>query len=124
MQKLLRLGVVEPATSLWAASNVFVKKKDGSMRVTSDFRELNALTVRDTHPMEDVRATLDWMASKTIFSTFNLKDGFFQIELDEESRNFTAIRIVLGLLRYLRLRQGLKNLPAVFQRVVNVILGD
>ena len=73
--------------------------------------------------MEDVRATLDWMGTKSIFSTFDLKDVGFQVELAEDSRDFTAIRTVIGLLRYVRLPQGLKNSPAVFQRTVNTILG-
>ena len=92
------------------------------MRVTSDFWELKALTIRHTYPMEGVHATLDWMAS--IFSTFDRKDGFSQIVLDEESRNFTAIRTVLKLLRNLILLKGLKNAPAVYQRIVQLVLGD
>ena len=123
MEKLLRMGVVEHAQSPWAACNVFVRKKDGSTRVTSDFRGLNSVTVSDSYPMEDVRATLDWMGTKSIFSTFDLKDEFFQVELAEDCRDFTAIRTVIGLLRYVRLRQGLKNSPAVFRRIVNAILG-
>ena len=74
--------------------------------------------------MEDVRSTPDWMGSKSIFSTFDVKDGFFQVSLAEGSRDYTAIRTVIGLLRYVRLPQGLKNSPAVFQRVVNAILGS
>ena len=124
MKRLLELGVVEHATSPWAACNVFVKKKDGSTRVTSDFRGLKSVTVTDSYPTEEVRATLDWMGGKRVFSTIDLKDGFFQIELDENSKDYTAVRTVLGLLRYVRLPQGLKHSPAAFQRVINIILGD
>ena len=99
-------------------------KNDGTTRVTSDFRGLNSVTVTDSYPMEDFRATLDWMGGKQVFSTIDLKDGFFQIELDEKSKDYTAVRTVLGLLRYLRLPQGLKNSPAAFQRVINIILRD
>lgn len=124
METLLHMGVVEPSTSPWAACNVFVKKKDGSLRVTSDFRELNALTVTKMYPMEDVRATLDWMGTKKVFSIFDLKDGFFQNELEEESREITAIRTIVGLLRYVRVLQGMKSSPAAFQRVFNFTLGS
>ena len=123
MEKLLRMGVFEHASSPWATCIVFVRKKDGSTRVTSDFRGLNAVTVSDSYPMEDVRATLDWMETKSVFSVFDLKDVFFQVELAEGSRDYTAIRTVIGLLRYMRLPQGLKHSPAVFQRTVNAILG-
>lgn len=74
--------------------------------------------------MKDVRDTLDCIKSKTVLSTFHLKDRFFQIELDEESRDYTAIRNVLGVLRYLRLSQELNNSPAAFQLIVNHILDN
>lgn len=76
MQRLLSRGVVELASSPWAACNVYIRKKDGSTRVTSDFRGLNALAVEHSYPMEDVRATLDWMGSISIFSLFELKGSF------------------------------------------------
>jgi Reverse transcriptase (RNA-dependent DNA polymerase) len=82
------------------------------------------MTVSDTYPMENVRTTLDWLSGKKIFSTFDLKDGFFQIVLAEGSRPLTAVRTVMGLVQYRRLPQGLKNSPATFQRIVNQTLGD
>ncbi len=102
----------------------FVPKKDGGVRVTTDFRGLNNATVTDSYPMENVREVLDWLSSKSIFSTFDLKDGFFQVELAEDSKKQTAVRTVLGLLQYTRLPQGLKNSPGTFQRIVNAILGE
>ena len=124
MSRLVELGVLEQSISPWAANNVFVPKKDHGVRVTTDFRALNNVTVTDAYPMEDVRNTLDWLATKKIYSTFDLKDGFYQVELDVGSRPLTAVRTVLGLLQYTRLPQGLKNSPGTFQRIVNLILGD
>ncbi len=124
MRKLLEMGILEPAVSPWAANNVFVPKKDGNIRVTSDFRALNNARVTDSYPMEDVREALGWLGNTKIFSTFDLKDGFFQVELEPDSKPYTAIRTVLGLLQYTRLPQGLKNSPGTFQRIVNTILGD
>lgn len=123
MGRLLKLGVLEPAVSPWAANNVFVRKKDHGIRVTSDFRRLNALTVTESYPMENVRETLDWLATKKVFSTFDIKDGFYNVELAPESRACTAIRTCLGLLQYTRLPMGLKNSPGMFQRILNRILG-
>ncbi len=57
--KLLQRGVLEPTISPWAAANVFVPKKSGGLRTTTDFRLLNSMTVTDTYPMESVRETLD-----------------------------------------------------------------
>ena len=98
--------------------NVFVKKKYGTMRVTSDFRELNEITVTDTYAMEDFRATLDCMGTKSIFATFDLKESFFQIELENVSRGLPAICTVFRPLRYIRLPQRMKNSPVAFKRVL------
>ncbi len=117
-------GVLKPSVSPWAANNVFVPKKDGSVRVTSDFRAPKNATVNDSYPLESVRDTLDWLANKKILSTFDLKDGFFQVELEDESKPLTAIRTVLELLQYTCLPQCSKNSPGTFQRIVNTILGD
>jgi len=122
--KLVGQGVLEKAESPWAAVNVFVAKKDGGTRATSDFRAVNDRIVSDTYPMEAVRETLDWLSSKKVFSTFDLKDGYFQVKLAEESRAITAIRTVLGLYQYCRLPMGMKNSSAAFQRIVNLVLGD
>lgn len=122
--QLVENDIMEPSISPWAAANVFVPKKNGDLRTTTDFRGLNSQTIPDSYPMEDVRGTLDWLSGKTIFSTFDLKDGFFQVPLAEESRPLTAVRTVVGLMQYKRLPQGLKNSPATFQRIVNSVLGD
>ena len=124
MQKLIELGVLEPSTSPWASNNVFVRKKDGSIRVTSDFRALNDATVTDSYPMEDMRHVLDWLSSKKVLSTFDLKDAFYQVELEDSSKQPTAIRTVVGLLQYTRLPQGMKNSSVTLQRIINTVLGD
>ena len=58
------------------------------------------MNVSDTYPMEDVRGTLDWLSSKKIFLTLDLKERFFQVMLAEESRPLTAVRTVMGLMQY------------------------
>ena len=81
--------------------------------------------------MEAVRATLDWLGGKQLFSTFDLKDGFFQVKLSEKSRPLTAVRTVVGLLQYTRLPQRLKKqsryIPTRTQRGIRGhegVLGD
>lgn len=58
------LGAVERAVSPWASNNVFVPKKDYGVRVTTDYFELNNVTVTESFPMEGVRQTVEWLASK------------------------------------------------------------
>ena len=104
--------------------NVFVRKKAGSLRCTSDFRALNSCTVSDAYPMEGVKESLDSVSSKKLFTNFDLKDGYFQVALEDDSKPLTAVRTVLGLFQYCRLPMGLKNSRAVFQRSVNTVLGN
>lgn len=124
MEKLVKMGVLEPAVSPWAANSFFVRKKDGGVRVTSDFSKLNDLTVTHSYLMENVQDTLDWLASKRIFSVFDLKDGFYRAEMDPSSKACAAIRTVLRLLQFTWLSQVLKNSSGTFQRIINMILGD
>ena len=97
VKKMVSLGVLEPSYSPWAAANVFVPKRDGTLRGTSDFRALNAQKICASYPMEGLKETLDCLGSKKVFSTFDLKDGNFQVQLNEASRPLTAVRTVSGL---------------------------
>ena len=99
-------------------------KKDGSIRVTADFRALNNATVMDSYPMEDMRQVLDWLGNKRILSTFDLKDAFYQVVLADKSKPLTAIRTVVVLLQYTRLPQAMKKSSGTLQRILNVVLGD
>lgn len=82
---MVKMGVLEPAVSQWAANNVFVRKNDGGIRVTSDFRRLNDLKVTGSNPIENVRDTLDWRATKKVFLVFELTNRFDQMERDPSS---------------------------------------
>lgn len=73
--------------------------------------------------MEGVEETLDWLAIKSIFTTFYLKYGCLQVELEEEYRPYTAVRTTSGRVQYHQLSKGLKNGPFVSQRIMNTVLG-
>lgn len=73
MKRPLDIGVLESSSSPWTSNNVMVLKKDGGIRVTTDFRVMNNLTITDSYSMEDVRVILNWLGSKIIFSFLILK---------------------------------------------------
>lgn len=106
VHKLVEAGILEPAVSQSAARNVFVPKKDSGLRCTGDFRGVNIHTVPDRYPAEDPRVHLEWLASKAIYTSVDLKDGYYQIKLDPASRPWTAVRTCGGLFQYTRLAQG------------------
>lgn len=70
---------------------VLVKKRDGSNRLCVDYRELNRKVVRDRYPLPLIEDQLDALKGAKIFSTLDLKNGFFRVPVDEQSRKFTAL---------------------------------
>jgi Reverse transcriptase (RNA-dependent DNA polymerase) len=125
MKKLLERGIIEPSVSACGTSNVMVPKKalpdgtPGGLRVTADMRAVNAVTVGDAFITEDIGAVLEWLAKKRWYSVADLKDGYWNVRLAEESRYLTAVKTVVGLVQYTRMTIGLKNTGCFFQRLVN-----
>jgi RNase H-like domain found in reverse transcriptase/Reverse transcriptase (RNA-dependent DNA polymerase) len=79
---------------------------------------VNSVSVGDAFPTEDVKEIVSWIATKCWYSVLDLRDGYWNITLCEESRPFTAVKTVVGLVEYTRMTMGLKNASAFFQRVI------
>uniref|UniRef100_A0A8R1IJM7 RNA-directed DNA polymerase n=2 Tax=Caenorhabditis japonica TaxID=281687 RepID=A0A8R1IJM7_CAEJA len=125
LDRLESLGVLKKVNhSSWAAPLVCVKKKDtGALRICADFKTgLNGALQDEDHPIptpEDVFATLN---GGTVFSTVDLKDAYFQIELAEESKPLLTVNTHRGLYQYQRLPFGAKTAPMVFQRIMDKMI--
>ena len=122
IDRMLRAGVIEPATAEWACPVVFVPKKDGTMRFCVDYRRLNAVTVRDSYPLPRMDECIDSLGDATVFTTLDCNSGYWQVEVAEEDRDKTTFASHCGLYRFIRMPFGLKNAPATFQRAVDIIL--
>ena len=90
VEKILDQGVIQPSVSPWATPVVLVKKKDGSERFCVDYRKLNSVTRRDSHPIPHVQDTLDCLHGTSYFSCMDLLSGYWQVEVDDESKLKTA----------------------------------
>jgi hypothetical protein len=125
MKTLLERGIIEPSVSPCGTSNVMVPKKalpdgtPGGLLVTADMRAVNAVTFGDAFPTEDIGAVLEWLAKKRWYSVVDLKDGYWNVRLAEESMCLTAVKTVAGLVQYTRMAMRLKNAGRFFQRLVN-----
>lgn len=129
IEDMLENGIITHSDSPWNAPIwVVPKKPDASgkkkFRVVIDYRKLNEVTVDDKFPIPQIEDILDNLGKSTYFTTLDLKSGFHQIEMDENSRQKTAFSTDLGHYEFLRMPFGLKNAPATFQRAMNSILGE
>ena len=120
LRKLLKnmeeVGAIQKSNSPWSSSIVLVKKKDGNLQFCIDLRKLNARTIKDAYALPRIDETLDYLAGSKWFSALDLKLGYWQVELDEESKPLTAFTAgPLGFYECERMPFGATNAPATFQ---------
>ena len=122
VESLLAQGIIRPSTSAWASPIVIVPKKSGASRLCCDYRKLDAVTRRDSHPLPNIRDIFDQLQGSSFFSLLDLESGYHQVKLDEASIPKTAFTCHMGLFEYVRMPFGLCNAPSVFQRLMNLVL--
>ena len=125
LKMMLDAGVIWPSNSPWCNAVVLVRKKDGSLRFCIDFRKLNSLTVKDSHPLPHICDTLEILAGAAHYSTFDMNSGFWQVPMDEESKQYTAFTLgSMGLYECESMPFRLCNTPPTFQRLMQNCLGE
>ena len=122
VRDMLRQDIIEPAQSPWSANLVVVRKKSGEYRCCVDFRGLNGVTLKDAYSLPRIDACLDALAGSVWFSSFDLRNSYYQVELAEADRDKTAFVCRGGQYRFKRMPMGLCNSGATFQRLVDVVL--
>ena len=101
------------------------EKKDGSLRFCINFRRLNALIVKDSHPLPCICETFESLDGAAHYSTFDLNSGFWHVPMDEESKQYTAFTLgCMGLYEGERMPFGLCNTLSTFQRLMQNCLGE
>ena len=125
IQEMLDLGAIRPSNSPWASSIVLVRKKDGRLRFCIDLRRLNNRTVKDAYSLPRIESILDSLDGAQIFTTLDLKAGYWQVEMAEECKAYTAFTCgPLGFYECDTMPFGATNAPATFQRLMHDCLGD
>ena len=125
IQEMLNLGAIRPSISPWASAIVLVRKKDGRLRFCIDLRRLNNRTIRDAYSLPNIESILDSLIGAQIFSTLDLKASYWQVEMAEECKAYTAFTCgPLGICECDTIPFGATNAPATFQRLMHDCLGD
>ena len=122
VQLMLKQGIIEPSVSEWSSNVVLVKKKDQTYRFCVDFRNLNALSIRDTQPIPRIDSCLEALAGSSWFSTLDMRSGFFQVKIREEDAKKTNFIVRSGSYNFRVMPMGLCNSTATFQRLMNIVM--
>ena len=121
LDQLLSNGFIRPSTSPFGAPVLFVKKKDGSLRMCIDYRGLNMLTVKNRYPLPRCDELFDRIRGAKYFSKLDLRSGYHQVRIHPDDIPKTAFRTRYGHFEFLVLPFGLTNAPATFMHMMNSI---
>jgi deoxyuridine 5'-triphosphate nucleotidohydrolase len=124
IKRMLDANIIRPSTSPWASPIVVVSKKNGKKRFCVDYRKVNAITRKDAYPLPRIDEMMDSLGSAHWFSSMDLTSGYWQIEMEENSKAKTAFTSREGLFEFNVMPFGLCNAPATFQRAMDTVLGD
>ena len=119
LQELLDKGFIRPSVSLSGAPILFVKKKDGSMRLCIDYRKLNKVTIKNKYPLPRIDDLFDQLQGAMVFFKIDLRSGYNQLRIREEDIPKTAFRSRYGHYEFLVMSFGLTNAPTVFMELMN-----
>ena len=122
VSEMLQNDVIEPAISPWASTVVLVRKSNGQLRFCIDYRQLNLHTYKDSYPLPRIETCLDSLRGSKFFSRLDLRSGYWQATIDPESADKTAVVTRRGTFKFKVLSFGLANAPALFQRLMDLIL--
>ena len=114
IQELLKQGFVRPSTSPWGAPVLFVKKKDGTLRMCIDYRGLNQITIKNKYPLPHIEELFDQVQGAKVFCKLYLRQGYYQLRILEEDVLKTAFSTRYGHYEFLVMPFGLTNAPAAF----------
>jgi hypothetical protein len=124
LEELLKKGYIHPSVSPWGALVLFVKKKDGMLRLCIDFWQLNKVTVKNNYLLPRIDDLFDQLKEAKIFSKIDLRLGYHQVRIKDEDINKTSFKTRYGHYEFMVVPFGLYNPPVVFMCLMNGVFKD
>jgi hypothetical protein len=121
LEELLRKGYIHPSVSPWGAPVLFVKKRDGTLRICIDFIQLNKAIVKNKYPLPRIDDIFDLLRGAKIFSNIDMRLGYHQARIKEEYISKTSFRTRYGHFKFVVVPFGLANAPYIFMCLMNDI---
>jgi hypothetical protein len=119
LDDLKQKGFIRESVSPWGAPILFSEKKDGGLRLCTDYRDLNNVTIKNKYPLPRIDDLFDQLRSARVFSKLDLRAGYHQLKVREEDIEKTAFVSRYGHYEYTVVPYGLTNAPGVFMNLMN-----
>ena len=124
LDELIERGFIRPSQSAYGSPVLFVKKKNGQLRMCVDYRAINAITVKWKYPIPDINMLLDQLKDAKFFTKIDLNQAYYQVRVAEDSKKYTAMLTRWGLWEWNCLSFGLSNAPSHFSRLMMDVFKD
>jgi hypothetical protein len=121
---LLDKEYIRPSVSPWGAPVLFVKKKDGTLRLCIDYRMLNKVTIKNKHTLPRINDLFDQVGEGKIFSKLDLRSRYHQVRIKDQDINKTSFRTRYRHYEFVVIHFGLTNAPTTFMCLMNNIFSQ
>ena len=121
LQELLEKKYIRPSVSPWGEPVLFVKKKDGTIRLCIDYIQLNKVTMKNKYPLPRIDDLFDQMRGAKVFSKIKLSSGYHQVRIKDEYIHKIAFRTRYGHYEFVVVPFGLTNALATFICLMNSV---
>ena len=124
LKDLTDKGFIQPIISLWGAAVLFMKKKDGTLRMCIDYCHLNKVTIKNKYPVPRIDDLFDQLQGSSFFSKIDLFSGYHQLRVRDGDIPKTSFHTRYGYYEFLVMSFGLTNAPVTFMDLMNRVFHE
>jgi len=122
LKEMLDKGYIRPSVTPWGAPILFVKKKDGTLRLCIEYRKLNKVTIKNRYPLSRIGDFFNQLKGAAVFSNIDMRSGYHQVHIKEEDIYKSNFQTRYGNYEFVVVPLGLNNAPATFMCLMNSLL--